>query len=277
MPRPGRCRRQLDARPAAAVAPARSSRAAPAPCAARVPVAARRRPVAPAARTITVRPQASGAGAPSAAGRHDASRPESGSTRSPSDGGRRPRSGEALARQVDLDALRPASPRASPCARPRTAPPCACGAPRRRGPGRSCPRRRRPGASSRSARASASLEQRRRARLIGRAHAGRVGRHVRQHDVERRQRPQQLGVGRGEDVAQQDARARRSAGAAGSRSIPTTAPVRPDHRQRVLQPRARPAAEVEHAVARRAAAAACGRSPPACRRSARRSPRRAPS
>ena len=144
---------------------------------------------------------------------------------------------------------RRASPRASSCAHPRTGPPSACAAVdvgaledlADEGAARAP-------AAARRAPAPRSNSAAERAWSVARD-AGRVGRHVRQHDVERRQRPQQLGVGRGEDVAAQDARARRSAAGSGSRSIPTTAPCGPTTVERVLQPRAGPAAEIQHPVA----------------------------
>ena len=117
------------------------------------------------------------------------------------------------------------------------------------------------------------LEQRLRARLVGRAHAGRVGRHVRQHHVEARPAsPSSSASGVGEDVADAGRARPGSAAVSGSRSMPTTAPRGPDH----VEPRTAatsPAGSRGRARGRPARSRRSGgRSPRACRRSAPRSP-----
>jgi hypothetical protein len=115
------------------------------------------------------------------------------------------------------------------------------------GPWKSLPTKRPPGARVSARQLERALEQRLAARLVHVADAGGVGRHVAHHHVEAIERAQQIGWGHGEDVADHQPRA----GHARDRD-----PVDADHRAavadptaRVLQPRARRAAQVADPIA----------------------------
>jgi hypothetical protein len=115
------------------------------------------------------------------------------------------------------------------------------------GPWNILPTKRPPGASVSARQLERALEQRLAARLVHVADAGGVGRHVATSRRRSDRRAEQIGWGHGEDVADQEPRARHAR---------DRDPVDADHRAAVadpgpgvLQPRARRAAQVAHAIA----------------------------